>query len=68
MKITKRSPFSGKTHTRNIQISRFEYAEWQGGALIQDAMPNASADDREFIMTGYTPEDWEKMFGEDNET
>jgi hypothetical protein len=29
--------------------------------FIQDAMPNLSADEREFIMTGMTPADWEKM-------
>jgi hypothetical protein len=30
--------------------------------LIQEAMPNLSADDREFIMTGITPEEWNSAF------
>lgn len=62
MKFTKRSPLTGEINTRNIQVSRFEFNEWRGGALIQEAMPNASAEDREFIISGYTPEDWNKMF------
>jgi len=50
-------------NTRNIQVSQFELREWKNGALIQDAMPNISADDREFLMTGITPEEWEDLFG-----
>jgi hypothetical protein len=33
-----------------------------GRGHIQDIMPNVSVDDREFIMTGYTPEDWAYLF------
>lgn len=35
------------------------------GALIQDVYPTLTADQREFIKTGITPELWEKMFGND---
>lgn len=30
--------------------------------LIQDALPNATADEREFIISGTTPEQWKRMF------
>ena len=30
--------------------------------LVQDIFPNLDADEREFIMTGYTPEDWDSIF------
>lgn len=33
------------------------------GFKIQDAFPFSSAETREFIMTGITPEAWEKAFG-----
>ena len=39
-----------------------QLAQWRGGMLIQDAMPDLSVDEREFIMTGMTPDDWEKMY------
>ncbi len=64
MKFTKISSLTGITNTRNINVSKFAMREWRGGALIQDAMPNISADEREFIMTGITPEEWEAEFGE----
>jgi hypothetical protein len=32
--------------------------------LIQDAFPHLSADEREFILTGIHPAEWEKLFGE----
>jgi hypothetical protein len=34
---------------------------WQG-ELIQNAMPNISAQEREFIATGITPAEWDEMF------
>jgi hypothetical protein len=30
--------------------------------LIQDIFPGLTADQREFIKTGYTAEDWARMF------
>jgi len=47
-----------------IQVTEAQIAAWQGGELIQNAMPNASADEREFIKTGITPEEWENTFGD----
>ena len=35
--------------------------------LIQQAMPNLTADEREFIKTGITPQEWDDMF-EDEES
>lgn len=32
--------------------------------LIQNAFPNMNAEDREFLMTGITPDAWKEMFGE----
>lgn len=63
MKITRTSPFSGKTNTREIPVTQEQIDAWRGGVLIQDAMPNLSADDREFLMTGTTPEEWKELFG-----
>lgn len=37
---------------------------WRAGTLIQDAFPTLSADDREFIKTGITPEQWDNMGAE----
>ena len=65
MEITKISGFTGLTHTRNIPVTQAQLDAWQGGQLIQRAMPNLSADDREFLMTGVTSEEWEAQFGDE---
>lgn len=37
----------------------------EDGLLVQDAFPFLTDDQREFIMTGLTPEDWDQLFGEE---
>jgi hypothetical protein len=64
MKITRTSPFSGKTITLDIPVTQSQLDRWQGGELIQNAMPNLTADEREFVMTGITAEEWKGLFGE----
>lgn len=63
MLITRISPFSHKKHTIDIPVTHEQLAEWEGGKLIQNAMPNLNVDQREFILTGITPEEWEEVFG-----
>lgn len=67
MKITRTSPFSGKENTREIEVTEAQLKDWSNGALIQRVMPNVSAEDREFIMTGITPDEWDAMFGGEDE-
>lgn len=64
MLITKRSPFSGKTHSMEINVTEKQIEDWLNGMLIQDAMPNLTPDEREFILTGITAVEWEEVFGE----
>ena len=65
MMITRTSPFTGITRTKDILVTEEQLARWQGGERIQDAMPYLSASDREFIMTGITDDEWDQAFGED---
>ena len=47
-----------------MNISAEQVAEWNNPnreRLIQDIFPNLNEDEREFIMTGYTPADWKQM-------
>ena len=67
MKITRTSAISGATRTREIDVTQAELDDYLGGELIQRAMPNVSADDREFIMTGITPEEWEALVPDDDD-
>ncbi len=62
MEITRISPVSGKRNIRSIPVTRGQYSNWQNGKPIQDAMPNVSREDREFILTGITPEEWKILW------
>tara|TARA_E500000178_G_scaffold349042_1_gene405257 strand:- start:65 stop:262 length:198 start_codon:yes stop_codon:yes gene_type:complete len=62
MQITKFSPQSMRDNTREIDVTQSQLDRWKAGELIQNVMPHLSPDDREFLMTGLTPEDWEEMF------
>ena len=61
MKIYRSSPITGRVNVMDIDISASQYRDWEQGTLIQIAMPNISADEREFIISGSTRQDWETM-------
>ena len=65
MRIMRTCPFTGTIRTIQIDVTRDQIAAWRGGALIQVAMPNASASEREFIKTGIVNEEWDKMGGDE---
>ena len=62
MLITKTSPFSGNTNVMEIDVTQEQIALWESGTLIQNAMPHLTPDEREFIMTGITPAEWDSAF------
>ena len=69
IKIGKQSPLSGDINYIEVDMSFLEFHsahyEWQRGKLIQEAFPNLDADQREFLLTGYTQEEWDEIFGRD---
>lgn len=67
MKITRTSMFTGVTRTMDFPITPEQWTDFQNGALIQNAFPNLTANEREFIMTGVTAEEWDETFGKDDE-
>lgn len=65
MKIAKTSPFTGKETTLEIPgLTEEMLTAWKNGALIQDALRGISADHREFLMTGISPEEWDDIFSD----
>ena len=69
MKITRTSLATGVTRTRDLNITKLQLEVWKSrGVPIQNAFPNLSPDEREFLKTGITSEEWEAMFaGEEDE-
>ena len=68
MLITRTSPRTGIVKVMDLPVTQDQIDAWKvRGLLIQDAMPNLTDDEREFVMTGYTAEDWAAMFPPEDE-
>jgi hypothetical protein len=67
MQITRPSRLSAETHVMEIDVTQEQIDKWEGGMKIQDAMPNIGSDEREFIMTGITPTEWDIAMGIDDD-
>jgi hypothetical protein len=63
MMIFRTSRFTGKTNVMDLDVTQEQLDAWTGGVLIQNAMPHLSVEEREFLMTGTTPTEWDAMFG-----
>ena len=64
MTITRKSPLTGITRTKEIDVTIEQILAWEEGELIQNAMPNLSADDREFIKTGIDGKEFDSIFSD----
>ena len=64
--FTRKSAWSGKTHTMRIAMTPEQYAELlrPDRRHIQDLLPHCSPGEREFIVSGLTPEEWNALAGE----
>ena len=67
MNITRTSMVSGVTRTLDLPVTQQQLDSYAQGALLQNAFPNLSADEREFLKTGITSEEWESLFGIEEE-
>lgn len=63
MLITKTCIFDGTTHTLDLNVTQEQLDRWSKGGLVQNVFPHLSSDEREFLMTGIVPGDWEKWVG-----
>jgi hypothetical protein len=67
MIFEKRSGLTGKYNKMELPVTVAEVLTWQlavNRKNIQDQFPQLSADQREFLLTGSTPEEWDAAFGE----
>jgi len=64
--VQRKSILSGKYNTMQLDVTEEQLKRHRDGELIQDVFPHLPAEEREFIMSGITPEEWEKIYGKDN--
>lgn len=65
MEITRKSPFSGKTKTLDLDITEEQLEKWNNEEPIQTVMGNLSDDEREFLISGILPGEWEEYLPDD---
>ncbi len=63
MLIKKKSILDGIERSMELDITEDQLARWKGGELIQNVFRQLAPDEREFLMTGITPEQWEDIYG-----
>ena len=67
MLIKRFNPIKNKEVEMELDITPVQYAMWEDGMLVQDAFPNLTPDEREFILTGLLPSEWEELLGKKEE-
>lgn len=67
MKITRVSDLTGIEHTMNLDITEEQLARYNSGVMVQHAFPHLTPAEREFIMTGTTPEEWDQFVPPDED-
>jgi hypothetical protein len=62
MIIKRKSPITGITREMDLPITHTQYAMWLKGTLIQDAAPDLTPDEREYIISGVYGDEWVQHF------
>ena len=57
MKVPRRSILTGTLHLRDVPVTRAELQRHERGELAQSIWPHLSADDRDYLTLGITPEE-----------
>lgn len=65
MLIERRSLVSGVIRTLDLPVTEDQIEAWEQGMKIQDAMPNLTDSQREFILTGVVDTEWDMLYKEE---
>lgn len=66
MEITRKSLVSGITRTIDLPITQEQLDRWLDGENIQRVFTNLTDDEREFLLTGITTDEWDETFPEED--
>ena len=67
MLITRTSLLSGREYTMDLDVTEDELERVRGGELIQNVLWRLSADEREFLLTGAGPGEWDEFMSDDED-
>lgn len=63
--VRRQSTYTGRWSEQVLPCTMQQFATWRNGALIQDAFPALTSEQREFVLTGLTPQEWAELFGDE---
>lgn len=67
LRVVNTSALTGKQNQMLLPVTQEQIKRWQDGDLVQDVFPFLNDDQREFLMTGITPDEWEAALGTDDD-
>lgn len=66
--FTRKSLATGITHTVDLPITQEAWDKFlKSNVMIQHAFPYLSPEQREFLISGTTPEEWGNLFGDEED-
>ena len=69
IQVTRQSVITKKMNTMELPIKQehLDIYDTVGDILVQDAFPNLDKEQREFLISGITPQEWNKYIGDFND-
>ena len=69
IQVTRQSVLTRQMNTMELPISQehLDIYDTVGDILVQDAFPNLDKEQREFLISGITPQEWNKYIGDFND-
>jgi len=68
VRVYKQSCITGNHNSMVLPTRQGELEHWEESmALVQDVFPHFTPDQREFLISGCTPEEWNKLFSEETQ-
>ena len=61
MQVTRKSLISGVAHTMDLAGTNNQLRRWRAGELIQNVMPHLTSEEREFLISGSMPDEWDEV-------
>lgn len=66
LRVRRKSDMSGRDNEMDLPITEDQLRSWLTTTqLIQNVMPHLNNEQREFLISGCTNEEWVKLFGND---
>jgi Na+-transporting NADH:ubiquinone oxidoreductase subunit NqrF len=61
MNIKRQCPITGAINELDLNISENQWTSYKAGGLAQNCFPSLTPDEREFIISGILPGEWDNL-------